>query len=235
MSAIAKRLSVAALVSVTWFGIARAQDAGGEWQAHLAKGAQLYGINEVLAAGVEIDLALGLAEKNFAPDDPRLVTTWLNMMPLRREQDRLAEAITFGDKVIPALAAQGGEDNPELMAPLVLMAANYRDLQRYAESDRMYARALALYDRYYGDAHPRTVSVMEERAAMLTRAGRSEESLKLWSDLVDLWQYGLGPGHLREAISRRGYADALRKAGKTAEAAEMDRRADEIHAAWERR
>lgn len=235
MGSVAKRLGVAALLSVAWSGLALAQDAVAEWQAHLAKGAQLYGINEVPEAAIEMEMALGLAEKNFAPGDPKLVTTWLNMMPLRRAQNRLEEVSAFGDKVIPALAEQGGEDNPDLMPPLVMMAANYRDLQKYAEADKMYARALALYDKYYGDAHPRTVTVMEERAMMLARAGRTEESFKLWSEVVDLWQYGLGTGHLREALSRRGYAEALRQAGKAAEADEMDTRAAEVQAAWERR
>ena len=237
MRTVANRIGFGLLLSLglaTAAPAAFAQDPVAEWQEHLGKGARAYGIAELDIAGTEMDLALAIAEKNFAADDPKMITMWLNLIPMRRAQNRFEEAVVFGDKVIPALAAAGGEDNPDLMPPLVMMAATLRDLKRYDLSDAMYQRAIALHTQYFGDAHPRTTTLLEDRAVMLQRAGRQEESLKLWAEVVDLWQYGLGPNHLREAISRRGHADALRQAGRLDEAAAAEKRAAEVQAIWDR-
>jgi tetratricopeptide (TPR) repeat protein len=227
-------LGFVVLLSLGLAAPAFAQDPVTEWQDHLGKGAQAYGVAELEVAGREMDLALAIAEKNFAPDDPKMITTWLNLMPMRRAQNRFDEAVAFGQKVLPALAAAGGPDNPDLMPPLIMMAATLRDLKRYDEADKMYVRTIELHTQYFGDAHPRTVTLYEDRAVLLGLAGRQDESLALWAELVDLWEYGLGPNHLREAISRRGYADALRKAGKVEEAAAAEKRAAEVQAVWDR-
>jgi tetratricopeptide (TPR) repeat protein len=217
-----------ALAAPAW-----SQDLAAEWEAHMRAGAQAYGLAQMDIAGRELDAALALAEKNFANDDVKMINTWLNLVPLRRAQGKLAEAAAMGEQLLARLAKAEGDNSPELMAPLVMVAATYRDLKDWANSDKHYQRTIALHDEYYGDAHPRTITMLEDRAVMLGLAGRTAESVELFTDVVDRWQYGLGPSHIREAISRRGFAEALRKVGREADAVAQEKLADEITIRWE--
>jgi tetratricopeptide (TPR) repeat protein len=212
---------------------ASAQDAAAQWEQHMREGVRAYGLAQMELAERELNAALAIAEREFANDDLKMINTWLNLVPLRRAQGKLAEAAAMGEKLIARLGKHAGEDSPEMMAPLVMMAATYRDLKDWANSDKAYLRTIALHDEYYGDAHPRTITMLEDRAVMLGLAGRAAESVELFADLVERWTFGLGPGHLREAISRRGYAEALRRVGREADALAQERLANEITLRWE--
>ncbi len=233
MARLARVLSLAVVLAFASHAPARAQDIQTQWEQHMRAGAQAYGLAQMDIATRELEAALAIAEKNFANDDTKMINTWLNVVPLRRSQNKLAEAAAMGELMLARLGKVAGENAPDLMAPLVMVAATYRDMKDWANSDKHYQRTIALHDEYYGDAHPRTITMLEDRAAMLGLAGRGPESLELFADLVDRWQYGLGPNHIREAISRRGYADALRKAGREADAAAQEKLADQIAIAWE--
>jgi tetratricopeptide (TPR) repeat protein len=229
----ARAWSVAVALAVAVATPAWSQDVAAQWEAHMRAGAQAYGLAQMEIAGRELDAALALAEKNFTNDDVKMINTWLNLVPLRRAQGKLAEAAAMGELLLARIARAEGTDSPELMAPLVMVAATYRDLKDWANSDKHYLRTIALHDEYYGDAHPRTITMLEDRAVMLGLAGRMPESVELFADLVDRWQYGLGPFHIRESISRRGYADALRKVGREADAVAQEKLAEEIAFRWE--
>jgi len=212
---------------------ASAQDVQAQWEAHMREGGRAYGLAQMEIAARELDAALVLAEKNFSADDVKMISTWLNIVPLRRAQSRLDEAVVYGEKLLAAVTKVNGADSPELMAPLTMMATTYRDLGDFAASDKAYLRTIALHEKFFGDSHPRTVTMLEDRAVMLGRAGRLEEGVKLFEEVVELWKYGLGMGHLREAISRRGYAEALRKMGREADATAQETLANQIAAFWE--
>lgn len=230
---VARIFSLAVVLASASHAPAGAQDIQTQWEQHMRAGAQAYGLAQMEVATRELDAALAIAEKNFADDDIKMINTWLNVVPLRRSQNKLTEAAAMGELMLARLGKVAGEDSPDLMAPLVMVAATYRDLKDWANSDKHYLRTIALHDEYYGDAHPRTITMMEDRAVMLGLAGRGAESLELFADVVDRWQYGLGPNHIREAISRRGYGDALRKAGREADAVAQERMADQIGIIWE--
>ncbi len=229
----ARALGLAVGLALASTAPAWSQDVAAEWEQHMRAGAQAYGLAQMDVATRELEAALAIAEKNFANDDTKMINTWLNVVPLRRSQNKLAEAAATGELMLARLGKVAGENSPDLMAPLVMVAATYRDLKDWANSDKLYQRTIALHDEYYGDAHPRTITMLEDRAVMLGLAGRGAESLELFADLVDRWRYGLGDNHIREAISRRGYADALRKAGRDAEAVAQEKIADQISFIWE--
>lgn len=214
-------------------GVAAAQDLTEIWQDHLKKGATAYGLAQMDVAAREIEAALALAEQNFPADDPKMITMWLNMLPLRRAQGRHDEAAAYGEKAVAAITKLDGAESSQLLSPLVVLGNNYRDGKRYDLADATYQRAIALHDKYFGDAHPRTVTLLEDRASTLLLAGKTDQALELWSELVDLWEYSLGPNNVREAMSRHAYAEALRAAGRDREAVTQDDFAAQIQRAWD--
>ena len=105
-------------------GVAAAQDVTELWQDHLKKGATAYGLAQMEDAAREIEAALVLAERNFAASDPKMITMWLNMLPLRRAQGRYDEAATYGEQAVAAIVKLDGAESSQLLSPLVVLANN---------------------------------------------------------------------------------------------------------------
>jgi len=198
-----------------------------EWERHSQLGTAAFGAKDLTTAEPHFRAALEIAEAIFEPEDPRSISSLVNLSQWQKAVGNPLEALRLMER---ALATQESVLDPrhdDLMGPLGLLASLNVQLERFEAAADLYRRALDLRRNRMGDYHPQTLSVIAELAPVLESIGDAEGAELLYQEAIISWSELLGV-HGRVADAIDNYGEFLRRQGREKEAAQADNAAAEV-------
>src|SRR5262249_47541392 len=142
---------------------------------------------------------------------------------LRRDPNRIFEALPMIENAIMRLKLQFKDDDPELFWAMHGLADIYKDpkINRLPDALSIYQRLLKLRTETLGPDHPDTLLTMNNLANMYTRTGHPDDAIPIMQETVRLRQIKHGPDHPETLDSMQGLVAAYRNAGRLQEATSL--------------
>ncbi|MBT4711674.1 MAG: tetratricopeptide repeat protein [Alphaproteobacteria bacterium] len=198
-----------------------------EWERHSQLGTAAFGANDLTTAEPHFRSALEIAEAIFAPDDPRSISSLVNLSQWQKAVGNPLEALALMERALRIQESVLDPRHDDLMGTLALLAALHAQLEQLDEAAAVYTRVLDLRRNRIGDYHPQTLGTIAELAPVLEAIGDSEGAELLYQEAILSWSELLGVhGRVADAIDK--YGEFLRRQGREDEAAQADNAAAEV-------
>ncbi len=127
--------------------------------------------------------ALDLRKAHLGPDDPRTLTSMMNLGVAYQSAERRADAIPLYEETLKRRRSRLGHDHPDTLASMSTLGNAYRLAGRLSEALPLLEETVKLGTAKLGPNHPR-VHGMLNLAAAYQNTGRLAEALPLLEELV---------------------------------------------------
>jgi tetratricopeptide (TPR) repeat protein len=169
--------------------------------------------------------AVGQAEREFGPNDPRLANGLDHLAGLYKGLGRYAEAEPLYRRGLAIYEQALGPDHPHMAAALNNLALLYRLERRYAEAEPLFRRSLAIEAHLPGTPRPEAAQGLDNLAGMYEEQGRYAEAEPLYGRALAMLERALGPDHPEVATALNNLAGRRTRQGRYAEAEPLYKRA----------
>jgi tetratricopeptide (TPR) repeat protein len=167
--------------------------------------------------------ALAGKKRVMSDNDPKVLTSLLNVGLCLREQSKDSEAEAFLQQATVLNQQVHGEMHPETATALVNLGHLYRENERYEEALQYIHRATRIAERVYGAEHYETIIMQLHVSTVLNKSKKSEEAepiLRKWLPLIKrIWNHN----HFWTLLCLRELHIALCKQSKLEEAESLVR------------
>jgi tetratricopeptide (TPR) repeat protein len=140
----------------------------------------------------------------------------LGLKFLKKAEFSRAEAVLR--RCVEVQRQVGGDENGDILYPMMVLADTLADSQRLAEAEQIHREMLEIRQRLQGEEHPDTLILMDTLAALQEAQRKFSEREEITGKLLEIRRRVFGEEHPTTLASMMTHADALGDTGKYDEA-----------------
>lgn len=160
---------------------ASASDA--EWQNAFEQAQQYSQARKFDQALASAELALGIAEKEFGPDDERAARTLRAIAQVQTARHNVFQAEIFFDRAIESYKKIKGLSDPETANTMVQAGSLYLGLQRFPEAEELFRTGFEILRNHYGKDDIRITMAMGGLAEVYKSVGDTR-AIELFRNVI---------------------------------------------------
>ena len=169
--------------------------------------------------------ALTIAEAQYGPDHPEVITSLNNLGVVLKALGELGEARKYYERALKINEARNGPDHPSSTTIISNLGRVLQDLGELSGAQELLERALRIDEGVYGLEHPKIAIRINNLGSVMKELRNLVQAQKLFTRSLQIYEAAYGPDHPYVATPINNLGTVLKDTGMFTEARKLHERA----------